>query len=242
MECHKCDHYMKGDPVCWTCAEDSPDIPLNNHGQSSVGYDELHGTRHEPRTSRTAADAAMQDEDMEMDASEPEAPPVHGPMFARVPVDAMETFARFFNRLFLTLDGTELAILAMRYRSLASTDGRPTMEEIGNMLGETKQGVNYRIGNIVAKLPEVRAMFPLMRKALQDGAQKAMEESVAVWRERGLMPLRQTDYNTFLDRTLRAAWRERKAEEERAERERREAEERRRAPTLFDWAGISQTT
>ena len=102
------------------------------------------------------------------------------------------------------------------------------------MLDETKQGVNYRLANIVAKLPEVRAMFPVMSKALNDGAQKSMEEAVAVWRERGLMPLRQTDYATFLDRTVLKAWRERRAAEKRAERERVEAEALRRAPTLFD--------
>ncbi len=79
------------------------------------------------------------------------------------------------------------------------------------MLDESKQGVNYRLANIVAELPEVRAMFPVMTKEPNDGAQKAIEKAIAVWRERGLMSLRQSDYNAFLDRTVLKAWRERRS-------------------------------
>lgn len=154
MECHKCQWNGKKSRRCIRCAESRADIPLNRHGQTQVGFDEIAGTRFEPRTQTP-------------DMGEPvEAPPVHAPGGVFISPAAADILCAFLRKM-ATLTPRELLVLARRMEAATSCDGRPTLAEIGTELRCSKQAVKYLLGNIAAKAPELLALFPGMRQTLR---------------------------------------------------------------------------
>ena len=165
MECHKCPHNGKRDAACIQCAAGRADIPLNNHGTCAVGFEELDGTRFEPRVTPDPVDALDPVDAVDAFAG----------ILDAMPPDAAEALADFLQRL-LSLECRSFRAVADRYRAARSIDARPTLAETGAAMGVTKQAVFYRLGNALAACPELRAMFPKMRHPLQGDYQRQTEQ------------------------------------------------------------------
>lgn len=162
MECHKCPYNQKGDAACIGCAANRSEIPLNHHGKSEVSIDAIEGTHFEPRTFPEDSGGDPGEEFLGV--------------LKALPPESAEALADFLQRLF-AMDCRDFRAIGDRYRAATSIDARPTLEETGRAMGMTKQAAACRLGNALAYCPEIRAMFPRMRRALTK-TQKRIEAAV----------------------------------------------------------------
>lgn len=180
MVCHKCKHYGKDRDACIACVTRNPEIAPNHHGMSEIGYDELTGTDWEPRFDPTEQ---MLDE---IDSREGQAEVSFG-RAGSIPVAMADMLSDFLHRL-LTLEPKEMLVLCLRFESLRSVDGSPTLEQIGaevaTRIGSkgskpmSKQLVKDVLRRIVSKVPQVEALFPMMSITLTKSQQKRKDAGV----------------------------------------------------------------
>ena len=174
MDCLKCKHYAKDREVCIECVKRNPDIPPSHHGVSEIGFDELTGTGWEPRFDPTEEMLA------EIDGREGQAEVSFG-RAGSIPVEMADMLSAFLHRL-LTLEPREMLVLCLRFESLRTPDRSPTLEQIGAEVATrcgskgqkplSKQLVMDLLRRIVAKVPQVEALFPMMSVTLTKSQQK----------------------------------------------------------------------
>lgn len=174
MECLKCKHYAKDRDACIACVTKNPEIASNHHGVSEIGFDELSGTAWEPRFDPTEEMLA------EIDGREGQAEVSFG-RAGSLTADMADMLSNFLHRL-LTLEPREMLVLCLRFESLRSPDGSPTLEQIGAEIATrmgakgqrplSKQLVLDLLRRVVAKVPQVVALFPTMSVTLTKSQQQ----------------------------------------------------------------------